>query len=80
MRVGDTLYGYCGGAFGRDSYGEKTVEHIGVARGKSFVIVSEIWWSLSNDDADEDPIMLHIYRGDPSELLEYTTPPPDYHD
>lgn len=29
LRVGDTLYGFCGGAFGRDSYGDKRVEAIG---------------------------------------------------
>lgn len=29
LRVGDVLYGYCGGFFGRDSYGDKRVEAIG---------------------------------------------------
>ena len=27
--VGDALYGYCDGYFGRDSYGEKRVEAVG---------------------------------------------------
>lgn len=29
LEVGDVLYGYCEGAFGRDSYGDKTVEAVG---------------------------------------------------
>lgn len=29
FRVGDVLYGYCEGYFGRDSYDEKTVEAVG---------------------------------------------------
>lgn len=29
LRVGDVLHGYCGGAFGRDSYECKRVEAIG---------------------------------------------------
>lgn len=38
LRVGDLLYGFCGGYFGRDSYDVKRVEAIGadwvVARGE----------------------------------------------
>lgn len=29
LQVGDTLYGFCEGYFGRDSYSEKTVEAVG---------------------------------------------------
>lgn len=29
LRVGDMLYGFCGGSFGRDSYDDKRVEAIG---------------------------------------------------
>lgn len=29
LRIGEILYGYCGGSFGRDSYAEKRVEAIG---------------------------------------------------
>jgi hypothetical protein len=29
LRVGDILYGFCGGYFGRDSYKDKRVEAIG---------------------------------------------------
>jgi len=35
--VGDKLHGLCGGAFGSDSYGEKTVEAIG----RDWVVVRE---------------------------------------
>lgn len=70
LRVGDTLYGFCGGAFGRDSYGDKTVEYIGIARGKQYVVVSEDgWW---NDELDRRDVWLHLWKGDPSELVEYT--------
>lgn len=37
LRVGDVLYGYCRGAFGRDSYGNKRVEAIGA----DWVVVRE---------------------------------------
>lgn len=30
VRVGTVLYGFCGGAFGRDSYRTKRVEAVGV--------------------------------------------------
>ncbi len=30
LRVGDVLYGYCGGWFGSDSYEDKRVEAIGM--------------------------------------------------
>lgn len=29
LRIGDMLYGFCNGFFGRDSYGDKRVEAIG---------------------------------------------------
>lgn len=29
LRIGDMLYGFCGGCFGRDSYYDKRVEAIG---------------------------------------------------
>lgn len=43
LRVGDPLYGYCGGWFGRDSYEDKRVEAIGsdwvVARSEYGLVV-----------------------------------------
>ena len=41
--VGDILYGFCQGFFGRDSYGEKTIEAIG----RDWVVVRE----------DDEPII-----------------------
>lgn len=29
LRVGDILYGFCGGFFGRDSYDDKRIEAVG---------------------------------------------------
>ena len=29
LRIGETLYGFCGGFFGRDSYEDKRIEAIG---------------------------------------------------
>lgn len=37
LRVGQVLYGYCNGKFGRDSYGDKRVEAIGA----DWVVVRE---------------------------------------
>lgn len=34
---GDTLYGFCGGAFGRDSYGDKIV----IAVGRDWLVARE---------------------------------------
>lgn len=56
LQVGDILYGFCQGAFGRDYFGDKTVEAIGPD------------WVV----AREDPYVL-CYRGDPDDLLKYTT-------
>lgn len=38
LRVGDILIGYCDGAFGRDSYGDKRIEAIGA----DWVVAREI--------------------------------------
>lgn len=37
LHIGDVLVGYCGGFFGRDSYGDKRVEGIG----SDWVVVRE---------------------------------------
>ena len=29
LRIGDVFHGYCGGAFGRDGFGDKRVEALG---------------------------------------------------
>ena len=58
IRVGDVLYGYCGGRFGRDSYGEKRVEAIGA----DWVVVRE---------EDGSP---NFYHGTPEDLEECKTP------
>ncbi len=56
LRVGDPLYGFCGGFFGRDGYGDKRVEAIGsdwvVARGEN----GTAWF------ADGPPERLREYR------------------
>jgi hypothetical protein len=59
LRVGDVLYGFCGGAFGRDSYGTKRVEAIGAD------------WVVARED-DGGPLMC---PGDPERLTEYRDPP-----
>ena len=30
LYIGQVLYGYCGGYFGRDSYGNKRIEGVGI--------------------------------------------------
>ena len=72
LRVGDVLHGFCGGTFGRDSYGEKTV----IAIGPNYVVVSErttrgVWPDYEWYD------QLYLHQGDPNELLEYLAPESD---
>lgn len=61
IRVGAVLYGFCGGGFGRDSYGDKRVEGIGVD------------WVVARDESGTP----WIYNGDPDDLAQYMTPPDD---
>lgn len=56
ISVGDVLHGFCGGAFGRESYGTKVVE----AAGKDWVVAREI-------DTDQP----QFFWGDPEEIEEY---------
>lgn len=55
LRVGDLLYGFCAGAFGRDSYGERRVEAIG-----------SDWVVARNDSGDPE-----VAFGDPEELCAH---------
>lgn len=59
LRVGDTLYGYCAGYFGRDFWGPATVEAIGT---DWVVIRSDLWRG--------EP---YFYEGSPETLIEFTT-------
>lgn len=59
LRVGDPLYGYCGGYFG-DSYWDKRVEAIGAD------------WVVARDDTEH---RARLYVGDPERLIEYRTNP-----
>lgn len=56
LRVGAILYGFCGGAFGRDSYGDKRIEAIGAD------------WLVARDVCIGRP---EFYDGDQSSLLPY---------
>ena len=59
LRVGDILHGYCGGLFGRDSYGDKRVEGIG----SDWVVVRET-----------DGSKIDFYQGNPEDLTEFRNP------
>lgn len=61
LRVGDMLYGYCGGYFGRDGYYDKRVEAIGSD------------WVVAR--AEDGTVML--YEGDPEMLIEHREKPID---
>ncbi len=64
LRVGDLLYGFCGGAFGRDSYDDKRVEAIGTD------------WVVARRPVDTgEP---EFCAGPPKELCEYLEPPEEY--
>ena len=58
LRIGDTLYGFCEGSFGRDSYNDKKVEAIA----SDWVVVRE----------KDGPILL--YAGNPEDLTKYRDP------
>lgn len=60
IEPGDTLYGYCGGAFGRDGYGPHTV----VAMGRDWVVCR------GGQIGGDYP---YLYAGDPADLEEYLT-------
>ena len=59
IRVGDKLYGHCGGCFGRDSYDDKRVEAVGAD------------WVVAREE-DDNP---NFYHGKPEDLEEYKIPP-----
>jgi hypothetical protein len=55
LRVGDVLYGFCGGRFGHDSYDDKRVEAIGAD------------WVVAREDSGQAV----FHHGDPELLTEY---------
>jgi hypothetical protein len=61
LQVGDMLYGFCRGAFGRDSFDDKTVEAIGPD-----------WVVCRTKDGH-----VAVYEGDPQDLTDYRTPEED---
>lgn len=61
LRVGDMLYGFCGGNFGRDSYDDKRVEAIGAD------------WVVARTEHGG----VWLYTGDPEALTEYRDKEPD---
>lgn len=82
IAVGDTLYGFCHGVFGRDSYGDKCVLHVGkvpphswaTARDgfvgeEEYIVVSEDWWGNAGDDRFQ---LVHAAQG--KNLLEELAP------
>ena len=61
IQVGSILYGYCGGAFGRDGYTDKRVEIVAV----DYVAVRYM-------DSENKP---DFYAGDPKDLEKYLIDP-----
>jgi hypothetical protein len=55
LEVGQTLDGYCGGAFSRESYGLKVIEAVGLD------------WIVVRDDTGQ----VEFSAGDPDRLREY---------
>ena len=64
LQIGDQLYGYCGGKFGRDTYREKRVEAIGV----DWVVVRESW---GVNMFEGDPDSLVKYTAKPPDRDDY---------
>lgn len=51
IRPGMKLYGFCGGLFGRDSYGEKTILEVH----EDHVVVTEDGFTMPSRKIDGDP-------------------------
>lgn len=62
VRVGSILYGFCGGAFGRDSYHDKRVEAIGA----DWLVARPLGWH------GNEPV--ELFTGNPEELEQYLHP------
>lgn len=63
LRVGDVIYDYCGGAFGRDGYGPKRVEAIGAD-----------WVVVRHEDGAINFATFPFYNlHSPDDLIQYTT-------
>lgn len=60
LRVGDVLYGFCNGYFGRDSYDDKRVEAIGAD------------WVVARSESGG---CVPLYVGDPEFLCQYREKP-----
>lgn len=61
LQIGQVLYGYCNGYFGRDSYNNKRVEAIGY----DWIVVREL--SLTDDGK---PDFCYIRQEDHQELIK----------
>ena len=59
IRVGDLLYGFCGGYFGQDSYDDKRVEAVGAG------------WIVARDWSGH----VWLYEGVPEDLERYKQKP-----
>ena len=66
LQIGQLLYGYCGGAFGRDSYFNKRIEAMGID------------WVVARDEYGD----LHIATGEnvQDRLAKYTVRPKEDED
>lgn len=51
IKPGMVLYGFCGGLFGRDSYGEKTVQEVT----REHLVVIEDGYTLVSREINGDP-------------------------
>lgn len=59
LRVGDVLKGFCGGAFGRDSYADKRVEAVGAD------------WVVARETDSGCAVFASGAWGNPAVLVEY---------
>jgi hypothetical protein len=58
LKVGQTLYGYCGGVFGGDSYSTKRVEAVGF----DWVVVREVY--------GDNPMFVRLSQSEMARLVE----------
>lgn len=73
LHAGDTVYGYCGGIFGRDSYNDKRVVAVGQTEG--------VRWAVLREIGPREPRLLFASGSTLKDLAKnYTTPEPSYDD
>lgn len=69
IKVGDVVYGYAGGRFGRDSYNDKTCIAVGFYNGQH--------WATFHESRGGFDLFHTLHGSDLTEAANYLTPESD---